>query len=596
MKPCKTRRAAAAAALLLSLILPLAGCGEEKNQAASGSAATKQVAKGDLVVGLTADGTVALPVTNLNFEVEGTVNKLHVAAGDTVKKGDLLVELDDSDYQLAIETAQNTLDKAQTNYADALWSYSHNLKSDQQSLQNAKTNLSSGFDSFDYDNAVTEAKRTLEKRKTELAEAEKTAKNPYDSLASDRQLADANATLAARLKELSDATATARNPFDATSYQRQIDDAAADVTEKTKALATAKAEGDSTAVSAAQKALDTAQTKLTRLKEDMASAKTQAAKDASAKLETAQKNYDSAVQSLQRLKEDIALAKTEAAKKANDALATAQQNVTDAQNALTKAEKNLEKAKKDFTATLSKDQAAYNLQLESYAQAEKGSTAVSNAASAVKDAELALQEAKNRLEKTKITAPLDGAVINVSKKEGEKVSASSNPAGGMAVFGTSGSSSAVVTVCDLSAIYLTANITEGDIVGVEAGQVVRVQIDSIGEESFSGSVLTVSSLPSTDSSGITTYTVTVKLDQADSVIKDGMAALLTFVRLEHKDVLLVPNKAVFLEDGKQYVNVVVKSGYEKREVSCGLTNGTESEVLSGLAEGDTVAVGTVKTA
>lgn len=588
----KWRTICALAALLLALTLPLAGCNKAE-ASASGGTASKPVTKGDLIVGLTADGTVALPVTNLNFEVEGTVKAVHVSAGDTVQKGDILAELDDTDVQLAIENAKNQLAKAESNYADALWSYTYGLDNTALSLQNAKAALGDTFDSFDYDNALAEAKKTLEKRRAELAEAEAKARDPYDAFSSDRQLADAEALVKTRAAELSEAQANNRSPFNSTSYDRQIADAKADAQEKEDRMYELKWTDDTAGYEAAVKALETSQLKLKRLQEDMAAAKDQATKDAKAKLETAQKNLDSAQQSLARLKEDVALAKTDAKTKADDALKTAKENLAAAQTALTKAEKNLEKAKKDFSESLKKSTASYELQLESYNKDKKGSAAVNNAATAVKDAELNLQEAENKLKMIQITSPIDGQIINVSKKEGEKVSAASGP--GLMMMGTSGSGSAVVTVCDPSEIYLTANITEGDIVGVEAGQEVRVQIDSIGDEKFGGRVLTISSLPTTDSSGITSYAVTIRLDRANAVIRDGMAALLTFVRLEHTNVLMIPNKAVFIEDGRQYVNVLQgNGGYEKREVQCGLTNGTESEVLSGLNEGDTVAVGQVK--
>ena len=590
MRSKPTRTACAIVALLL--MATLAGCAK-KEASTGGGTANKQVSRGDLIVGLTADGTVALPVTNLSFEVEGTVKAVHVSAGDTVQKGDVLAELDDTDVQLGIETAKNQLAKAESNYADALWSYTYGLDSTAQNLQNSKNSLNEKFDSFDYDNAVTEAKKTLEKRKSELAEAEAKAKNPYDSLASDRQLADAEALVKTRTTELSDAQANNRNPFSSTSYDRQIADAKAEVKEKEDRVYELLWSDDTAGYEAAQKALETAQTKLKRLQEDMATAKDQATKDAKAKLETAQKNLENAQQALRRLKEDIALAKTDAQTKADDTLKTARENLAAAQTALTKAEKNLEKAKKDFTDSLKKNTASYELQLESYNKDKKGSTAVNNAATAVKDAELALQEAENKLQKVQIISPIDGQIISVTKKEGEKVNASSNT--GFMGLGTAGSGNAVVTVCDPSEIYLTANITEGDIVGIEAGQEVRVQIDSIGDQKFGGKVLSISSLPTTDSAGITSYAVTIRLDEANPVIRDGMAALLTFVRLEHTSVLMIPNKAVFIEEGRQYVNVLQKNGgYEKREVQCGLTNGTETEVLSGLEEGDTVAVGQVK--
>jgi multidrug efflux pump subunit AcrA (membrane-fusion protein) len=153
-----------------------------------------------------------------------------------------------------------------------------------------------------------------------------------------------------------------------------------------------------------------------------------------------------------------------------------------------------------------------------------------------------------------------------------------------------------MTICDPNEIYIKANITEGDIVSVTEGQKIRVTFDSFGDETFDGKVTSVSSLPTT-SNGITTYAVTCQLDQANPQVKDGMNAQIEFIQLEHPDVLMIPNKAVSIDKGKQYVNVVTEHGgkkvYEKRAVTCGLSNGTYTEVSQGLEEGETVAVGKV---
>ncbi|MDR1209215.1 MAG: HlyD family efflux transporter periplasmic adaptor subunit [Clostridiales bacterium] len=717
--------------MTLAAAVCLSGCGGAA-QASSSGPAVKKAAIGDLIVGLTADGTVALPVTNLNFEVEGIVSKIYAAAGGDVKKGDLLAELDDADYQLDIETALNSLAKASSNYDDAVWQYEYGLKNDKMNLDSTRASLDAGFDESGYLTAVADAETTLADRETELAEAEAAAEDPYDSYSSDRQLEDAKATLAQRQEELDEAKASAgeetfdeysyalavsdasamvakrraelteaestakspydsyssdrqledakaalaqrqaeldeaeeaaKDPFDESSYDRQIADAEANVTSKRNAYAGAdasqlesasaavvaaetsliriyedmakarlKAEEDAAAkVDAARKNVDAAQQALDRLNQDIARAKSNAASDASDKLatakqnlqdaqtslekaqrnyddarsafaesgsksvETARKNFENASQSLTRLQEDIARAVQNAEKDADSKLKTAMRNLTDAERALTKARENYEKARKDYAASSAKSESSYALQLESYEKAQGGSNAVSNAAAAIKDAELALQEARNKLEKTRVYAPIDGRIINIGKKEGERVTAAAAGMGGQMIFGTSSSGSSFLTICDLSAIYLSANITEGDIIGVETGQEVRVTIDSISDTTYTGSVQTVSSLPTTDSSGITTYAVTVKLDGADPLIKDGMAALLTFIRLERPNALLIPNKAVFIEDDRQYVNVLKDDGtYEQREVVCGLTNGTETEALSGLSEGESVAAGAVK--
>jgi HlyD family secretion protein len=226
---------------------------------------------------------------------------------------------------------------------------------------------------------------------------------------------------------------------------------------------------------------------------------------------------------------------------------------------------------------------------------KNSNSSISNAEFALEEAKLNLEEAEKNLEQVKLYAPIDGQVLSISKNVGETVSAqSSAAAGGIMIFGTGGSGNNFMTVCDVTRIYLTASITEGDIVSVRRGQIIHVTIDALGGEVFYGVVTNVDSIPTTDANGITTYTVTCLLDETSDIIKDGMNAYITFVQYEKKDVLLIPSRSVFMENEMQHVNVVRADGsYEKRRVVCGLSNGVQTELIDGLVVGETVVVGRV---
>jgi HlyD family secretion protein len=76
----------------------------------------------------------------------------------------------------------------------------------------------------------------------------------------------------------------------------------------------------------------------------------------------------------------------------------------------------------------------------------------------------------------------------------------------------------------------------------------------------------------------------------DERLLNGMSVFVTYLKKEKLDILLVSNKAIFLEDGQQYVMLQKTDGsFEKRAVTAGLTNGTVSEIVEGLAAGDIVA-------
>lgn len=697
-------------ALLLCSVMLFTACanGEE---ASSGKTSTAKAERGNLLIGHTADGKVALPVTNLNFEVDGIIKNVYFSEGDEIEEGDLLAELDDTDYQLDITNAENNLEKARIAYDDAVWQYEYGLKSDLNELNSLKKTIGGDFDDYTYQNNIADAEADLESKKKALEEAEALVKDPFDELNYNRSIADSEANLKTKREELKTAKKAESTEFDDYNYQLTISDAqknlekkqtelekaydnlddaleaedkesfddytymnsinsantayerkyadweaakasyeqaqadynaavtneekaaaAQKVTELKKALDTAnnaKADAYETllkaisdrerawtsnvgtlsdnvtkakeaietaeeAVIAAKTSLEKAQTDLTRAIDSFNESQKTSAENKAETVKKAEEVVKSAEQSLKRLKEDKAIAKKDAEENAQEKLESAKEAVKNAEKSLARAKTNLERAYDDFIEQKQSTSQTYEMKTESYEKEKSTNTSIMNAELNIKDAELALEEALNKLEKVKIYAPKSGQIVSINQSVGEQVSGKNNSPESM-IFGTSGSSGNFIVICDLSEIYLTASITEGDIIGIEVGQTVRVTVDSIGEEEYMGKVNTVSSLPTTDTSGITTYTVTARLDKQNTLIKDGMNCLLTFIKREETDVLMIPNKAVFVEDNKQYVNVELEDGsYEKRAVSCGLSNGTKTVVLDGLSEGETVVSGKVK--
>jgi HlyD family secretion protein len=339
----------------------------------------------------------------------------------------------------------------------------------------------------------------------------------------------------------------------------------------------------------AKNAVDDAQRSLDKLKTDHERAKSQSSFYLAKAVESAKETVQLAQLSLEEAKTDRDRARIQHDESASEKLESARQSVADAELALSKAQTSLARAKKDYEKQLEEAKSSLALKKLNAEMNKSSNSSVSAAEFALEEAKLELEKAEQNLGKAKIYAPMSGQILAASASKGEKVQASQNT--GALIFGT-GSNSGFITLCDVTKIYLTASIPEGDIVGMAAGQKIQVVIDALGNETFSGTVTNVSSLPGASSTGITTYNVTCKLDKTSSEIKDGMNAYITFVKKESKDVLLIPANSVFVEDELQYVNALKADGsYEKRKVVCGLSNGEQTEVISGLSEGEVVAVG-----
>ena len=148
----------------------------------------------------------------------------------------------------------------------------------------------------------------------------------------------------------------------------------------------------------------------------------------------------------------------------------------------------------------------------------------------------------------------------------------------------------VLTIADGSSMNLKVDIDELDIDGVRVGQKAEVSFDAFADEIYDGTVQKISGV-GVMAGGVTTYAVTISL-QDSSRLRDGMSATATITLDEKKDVLLIPSDAVEMSGAEYYVEIISGDQIEKRPVVIGLVNEDDTEIVSGLAEGDTVVVRT----
>jgi HlyD family secretion protein len=81
-----------------------------------------------------------------------------------------------------------------------------------------------------------------------------------------------------------------------------------------------------------------------------------------------------------------------------------------------------------------------------------------------------------------------------------------------------------------------------------------VSLDAFEGTTFDGTVDSIATSPARTASSTVSYTVTVKLSGDTSKIYEGMTGDVTFISKQKKDVLYIPNRAVYMENNKQYVN------------------------------------------
>ncbi|MDZ7262687.1 MAG: efflux RND transporter periplasmic adaptor subunit, partial [candidate division KSB1 bacterium] len=142
--------------------------------------------------------------------------------------------------------------------------------------------------------------------------------------------------------------------------------------------------------------------------------------------------------------------------------------------------------------------------------------------------------AEERLKDTILKAPISGIILQKNVQAGQIIASGiSNVAGG----------TLIVTVADLNKVYITANVDETDIGKVEKGQPVRVVADAFPEETYFGRVLRIDPLAKVEQN-VTTFEVTTEVDNPQFRLKAGMNATVEIILAEKKGILLLPNEAL----------------------------------------------------
>ena len=201
-----------------------------------------------------------------------------------------------------------------------------------------------------------------------------------------------------------------------------------------------------------------------------------------------------------------------------------------------------------------------------------------------------VQKAQTNLGYATITSPIDGVVLSKAVEEGQTVAASFN-------------TPELFTIAqDLTDMRVIADIDEADIGGVKEGQHVTFTVDAFPDDSFEGQVTQVRQQATTESN-VVTYEVVISARNDDLKLKPGLTANVTIFTLEKNDVLTVPTKALrfmpteaFLQEGQTIEDVDAKNKvwtldgnvFKAHAVEIGTSNGTMTEILSGIAKGTKV--------
>ena len=195
-----------------------------------------------------------------------------------------------------------------------------------------------------------------------------------------------------------------------------------------------------------------------------------------------------------------------------------------------------------------------------------------------------LAQLEEQLSYTDIVSPIDGIVLSRDVEIGDAVSS-------ILVLGSS--ATLVMTLGDISEVYVKGKVDESDIGKVYLGQPARIKVEAFKDKTFYGKVTKISPM-GVEKDNVTTFEVRVSINNPGGELKAEMTANAEIILEEHKNVLQIPEGAILYDkDKKASVEVPdthAKDGKDKVAVNIGISNGAKTEVLSGLKEGDQVVL------
>jgi HlyD family secretion protein len=224
------------------------------------------------------------------------------------------------------------------------------------------------------------------------------------------------------------------------------------------------------------------------------------------------------------------------------------------------------------------------------AQADAAAAAVARAAQTRDAAERRVTQgraeqtrARDLLDKTEITAPIDGVVTRLDVEEGE-----------MVVIGVQNQPGTILmTVSDLSAINAEVKVAEADVLRLALDNTATVSLEAAGGRKFPGKVVEIgaSALPQVGTQAAAReFKVKVRLSGDIATLRPGLTCDAEILVAERANVLAVPLQAVVQRGSDTGVFVVENGIATFRKLTTGIIGGLQIEV-DGVAEGTSIVSG-----
>ncbi len=227
---------------------------------------------------------------------------------------------------------------------------------------------------------------------------------------------------------------------------------------------------------------------------------------------------------------------------------------------------------------------ALNRQRAAQSQLLVARARVAEAAANVAQAQAAADRAGEELANATIRAPIRGTILARNVEVGSPVSS---------ILNLGAAATPVLTLGDISSVFVRGNVDEADIGQVRLGQEARITVETFRDRAFQGRVTQISPLGA-ERDNVTNFEVRVSIENPGNELKANMTANAEIVLEERPGVLIVPEAAIAYDAARQawvdLLDPAQKDGRRRVRVTTGISNGTRTEIADGVKEHDRIVL------
>ncbi len=509
---------------------------------------TAKVTRGDLTETVTATGAIEAQTgaqVNIGSQITGTIKRLNADVGGHVNAGQVIAELNLPDLEAQVRQSKATLQQAQTRYKQDV---------DGRAMEYSQT-----------DNAIVQAKANLRSAQEKLSEA--IAAENQQKIQTPTSIQQAQTALTAAQAALNTANA---------NYKQTVDGANLQISVAKEQVTQAKANAANSDVNLKRQ--------LELYNEGYVAAS--AVDDARATDKVNQSLVVSSENNLVLTQQKV----TSDLESAKDQVTQAQENVSSAKAALASAQSNVylnktrAAAVSDANAQVNQSKAALTIAMANKANNLLKDEDIKAAKEQVQIAQAQLDFNIAQLDKSFITSPISGTVLQLAEQQGETLAA------GL-------SAPTLIIVANLHKLEAEIYVDETDIGKIKIDQDADITVDAFPHKTFHGKVTKIAS-GSTIQNGVVTYDVSISLNSMKG-LKPDMSANATIYIRKIQNALIVPAEAVTQTVSGSTINVLEnKNGNPTPEtvtVKTGISDGVNTQILSGVTEGQTIILAGMQT-